>query len=83
MDINEKKNLIKSLLSGRLAKQQRKDFADLEPVDKEIKKQWDESGNRLVDMAIKEQIWRKVKARCEQKKNNKVLVELCKNKPLK
>lgn len=75
MDINEKKNLIKSLLSGRLAKQQRKDFADLEPVDKEIKKQWDESGNRLVDMAIKEQIWRKVKARCEQKKNNKVLVE--------
>lgn len=76
MDINEKKNLIKSLLSGRLTKQQRKYFAGLEPVDKEIKKQWDESGNRLVDMAIKEQIWKKVKARCEQKKNNKVLVEL-------
>lgn len=83
MDKNKKKNLIKTLLSGKLTKQQRKDFADLEPVDKEIKNQWDESGNRLVDMAIKEQIWRKVKARCEQKKNNKVLVELCKNKPLK
>lgn len=75
MDKNQKKKLIKVLLSGRLTKQQRKDFADLEPVDKEIKNQWDESGNRFVDMAIKEQIWKKVKAKCEHKKNNKVLVE--------
>ena len=36
MDKVEKKSLIKSLLSGRLTKKQRREFADLEPVDIEI-----------------------------------------------
>ena len=49
---------------------------DLESVDIEIKKQWNESGNRAADMAIKEQIWKKVKTKCEYRKNNRVLVEL-------
>lgn len=75
MDKVERKRLIKSLLSGRLSKKQRKAFADLESVDIEIKKQWNESGNRAADMAIKEQIWKKVKAKCEYRKNNRVLVE--------
>ena len=51
MDKVERKRLIKSLLSGRLSKKQRKAFADLESVDIEIKKQWNESGNRAADMA--------------------------------
>ena len=38
MDKVERKRLIKSLLSGRLSKKQRKAFADLESVDIEIKK---------------------------------------------
>ena len=76
MDKVEKKSLIKSLLSGRLTKKQRREFADLEPVDIEIRKQWNESGNRIVNMEVKEQIWKKVKARCEYKKKNQVLVEL-------
>ncbi len=76
MDKVDKKSLIKSLLSGRLTKKQRKDFADLEPIDIEIRKQWDESGNRPVDMEIKEQIWKKVRSQCEGKKENQVLVEL-------
>lgn len=76
MDKVEKKSLIKSLLSGRLTKKQRKAFADLEPVDTEIRKQWNESGNRIVNMEVKEQIWKKVKARCEYKKKNQVPVEL-------
>ena len=76
MDKVEKKSLIKSLLSGRLTKKQRREFADLEPVDIEIKKQWDESGNSLVDVEIKEQIWKKVKNRCEYKERNQVPVEL-------
>ncbi|CCZ72556.1 uncharacterized protein BN535_02270 [Bacteroides caccae CAG:21] len=75
MDKVERKRLIKSLLSGRLSKKQRKAFADLESVDIEIKKQWNESGNRAADMAIKEQIWKKVKTKCEYRKNNRVLVE--------
>ena len=76
MDKVERKRLIKSLLSGRLSKKQRKAFADLESVDIEIKKQWNESGNRAADMAIKELIWKKVKTKCEYRKNNRVLVEL-------
>lgn len=76
MDKVEKKSLIKSLLSGRLTKKQRREFADLEPVDIEIRKQWDESGNSLVDVEIKEQIWKKVKNRCEYKERNQVSVEL-------
>ena len=47
----------------------------MESVDIEIKKQWNESGNRAADMAIKEQIWKKVKTKCEYRKNNRVLVE--------
>ena len=76
MDKVERKRLIKSLLSGRLSKKQRKAFADLKSVNIEIKKQWNESGNRAADMAIKEQIWKKVKTKCEYGKNNRVLVEL-------
>ena len=76
MDKVERKRLIKSLLSGRLSKKQRKAFADLESVNIEIKKQWNESGNRAADMAIKEQIWKKVKTKCEYRKNDRVLVEL-------
>ena len=76
MDKVDRKRLIKSLLSGRLSKKQRKAFADLESVNIEIKKQWNESGNRAADMAIKEQIWKKVKTKCEYRKNNRVLVEL-------
>ena len=76
MDKVEKKSLIKSLLLGRLTKKQRKAFADLEPVDIEIRKQWNESGNRMVNMKVKEQIWKKVKARCEYKERNQVPVEL-------
>lgn len=76
MDNEKKKSLIKSLLSGRLTKRQRKAFADLVPVDIEIKNQWNKAGNHAEDLEIKEQIWKKIKAKCEPKKNNRVLVEL-------
>lgn len=75
MNKDERKRLIKSLLSGRLSKQRRKEYADLDSVDKELKSQWDESGNKMVDMKIKEQIWKKVKSRCENNKSGKVHVE--------
>ena len=76
MNEAKKRSLIKNLLNGRLTKKRRKAFADLEPVDREIRKQWNESGSGIVDLTIKEQIWEKVKARCEHKKNNQVLVVL-------
>ena len=76
MNEAKKRSLIKILLNGRLTKKRRKAFADLEPVDREIRKQWDESESGFVDLTIKKQIWEKVKARCEYKKSNRVLVVL-------
>ena len=76
MDKVERIRLMKSLLSGRLSKKQRKAFADLESVDIEIKKQWNESGNKTIDLKIKELIWENVKARCLDSKKYKVLSEL-------
>lgn len=80
MNKDKRKQLIKSLLSDRLTKSRRKDFADLPAVDKEIKDQWSECGNRNVDVRIKEQIWEKVQAKCDHKKSSKVLVELSRKK---
>ena len=34
-----------------------------ESVDKELKIQWNESGNKTIDLKIKEQIWEKVKSK--------------------
>ena len=76
MNIDSRKSLIKSLLSDRLTIKRRKSYAELISVDKEIKKQWNDSGNRIVDERIKEQIWQKVKNRCNQQKRYKVLAEL-------
>ena len=59
MDKDIKMNLIKGLLSGRLTKKQRRGYAELESVDKELKIQWNESGNKTIDLKIKEQIWEK------------------------
>lgn len=76
MDKDTKMNLIKGLLAGRLTKKQRRSYADLESVDKELKMQWNESGNKTIEFKIKEHIWEKVKARCVDRKRNKVLTEL-------
>lgn len=76
MDKDTKMSLIKGLLAGQLTKKQRRSYADLESVDRELKIQWNESENKAIDFKIKEQIWEKVKARCVDRKRNKVLTEL-------
>lgn len=80
MNIDSRKSLIKSLLSDRLTIKQRKSYAELISVDKEIKKQWNDSGNRIGDERIKLQIWKKVKVRCNHQKKYKVLAELRRKK---
>ena len=45
-------------------------------MDRELKIQWNESENKAIDFKIKEQIWERVKARCVDRKRNKVLTEL-------
>ena len=76
MDKDTKMSLIKGLLAGQLTKKQRRSYADLESVDRELKIQWNESENKAIDFKIKEQIKEKVKARCVDRKRNKVLTEL-------
>ena len=57
MDKDTKMSLIKGLLAGQLTKKQRRSYADLESVDRELKIQWNESENKAIDFKIKEQIW--------------------------
>jgi predicted DNA-binding protein YlxM (UPF0122 family) len=100
MDKDTKMSLIKDLLAGRLTKKQRRSYADLESVDRELKIQWNESENKAIlapigevaaKLDIKEDelecygkykaklssdIWERVKARCVDRKRNKVLTEL-------
>lgn len=56
MDKDTKMSLIKGLLAGQLTKKQRRSYADLESVDRELKIQWNESENKAIDFKIKEQI---------------------------
>lgn len=74
--MDKNKSLIKSLLTGKLTKSQRKEFADLECVDREIRTQWKESGKRNVNNQIKQQIWNSIKVKCKHTKSYQVLVEL-------
>ena len=54
MDKDTKMSLIKGLLAGQLTKKQRRSYADLESVDRELKIQWNESENKAIDFKIKE-----------------------------
>lgn len=53
MDKDTKMSLIKGLLAGQLTKKQRRSYADLESVDRELKIQWNESENKAIDFKIK------------------------------
>lgn len=76
MEKNRRRTLIKSLLSDKLTKEKKKSFLELDSVNAEIKKQWNESGKEPVGSIVKEQIWNKVKARCEKRPKRKVHAEL-------
>lgn len=78
MERNTKVKLIRDLLTGWLTKEQRKDFADLESVDKELKIQWNESQDEAIDPNIKELIWKRVKGKClDKEKSNKITEFKC------
>ena len=76
MDTNQKKSIIKTLLTGKLTISQRKRIADMDAVNEEIKRQWDEAGEGFEDVSIKSRIWKKIKAKCGHDKNNQVLLGL-------
>ena len=45
MKIDNRKTFIKRLLSGTMSKEQRKIFIQLDEIDFQLRKQWDEAGN--------------------------------------
>ena len=55
-----RKNRIKELLSERLSKERRREFAELDEVDALLKKQWNDASESDADLKIKEQIWQKI-----------------------
>ncbi len=61
MKIDNRKTFIKRLLSGTMSKEQRKIFIQLDEIDFQLRKQWDEAGNESIDWQMKEQIWRNIK----------------------
>ena len=42
-----------------MSKEQRKIFIQLDEIDFQLRKQWDEAGNESIDCKMKEQIWEK------------------------
>ena len=46
MKIDNRKTFIKRLLSGTMSKEQRKIFIQLDEIDFQLRKQWDEAGDR-------------------------------------
>lgn len=70
----DKKKLIKDILSGKLDKDKVQRYSELEPVEKEIKKQWDDAGKSPVSLDTKENIWKGVK--CEMNPKNTFHIKL-------
>ena len=67
MKIDNRKTFIKRLLSGTMSKEQRKIFIQLDEIDFQLRKQWDEAGNESIDWQMKEQIWRNIKNKQDNK----------------
>ena len=67
MKIDNRKTFIKRLLSGTMSKEQRKIFIQLDEIDFQLRKQWDEAGNESIDWQMKVQIWRNIKNKLDNK----------------
>lgn len=65
MDKNNRKKLVKDILSGKLNKAKIKEYAGMKPVEKEIEKQWEYAGKSPVSLEVKENIWKAVKKSCK------------------
>ena len=50
-----------------MSKEQRKIFIQLDEIDFQLRKQWDEAGNESIDWQMKEQIWRNIKNKQDNK----------------
>lgn len=72
----DKKKLIKDVLSGKLDKEKVQKYSELDSVEKEIKKQWDDAGKSPVSLNIKEGIWKAVRMKCETSPKNTFHIKL-------
>lgn len=73
---NKKKKIIKHLLTQDLTPEERFKLSQLEPVEKEMEKQWRQTINDEPDLRIKELIWNKIQRKCNGKNIGKVHIEL-------
>lgn len=73
---NKKKKIIKDLLTEELTPQKRFKLSQLEPVEKEIEKQWKQVVNEEPDLQVKNLIWDGIQRKCYGKNSGKVHIEL-------
>lgn len=72
MTEKEKRDILKKVLSDEYTDEQMKAYAELEAVDKEMRKQWESGEGEYVDWKLKKQIWKKVLAQCADKPARKI-----------
>lgn len=73
---SKKKKIIKHLLTQDLTPEERFKLSQLEPVEKEMEKQWRQTINDEPDLRIKELIWNKIQRKCNGKNTGKVHIKL-------
>lgn len=76
MKLDNRKKIIKELLSDKLSEDKRKKFVELPEVDSLLKKQWNEIAQEDTDWEIKELIWKKIKNKRENNKRKSFQLKL-------
>lgn len=74
-EINSAK-LIRRLLSNRLDNKGKQELSQLDMVEKELNKQWNEPDTECLDNNIGKKIWHNIQKKCEKKKTRIVHLEL-------
>lgn len=68
--------LIRRLLSNKLDNKGKQELSQLDMVEKELSKQWNELDAECLDNIIREKIWHNIQKRCEKQKIRIVHLEL-------
>lgn len=68
MTEEEKKNLLRTVLSDDYSMQTLQNFVEMEVVEKEMVKQWEDGEQGVIDLKLKQQIWERVVSECSGQK---------------
>ena len=75
-DNNNKKKIIKGLLTDPLTQERKRSLSQLEPVENEMKKQWQQLAKHPVNPKVKRLIWGRIQRKCNGKDKDLVHKEL-------